>query len=79
MMMLLQGFVLNYIRSNALHIKKVITNALIDVIEKGRCSVTERNVQIVMQTKSQPAAGQRTQAKQSRKMKVGPLQIDDID
>lgn len=54
-------------------------NVTIDVIEKGRCNVTEWNVQIVMQTKAQLAAGQRTQAKQSRKVKVGPLQIDDND
>ena len=49
--MLLQEFASNYNKRDTLHSRKVIKNALIDVIEKGQRSATEWNVQFVLQTR----------------------------
>lgn len=43
----LQGFELDYSRSDALRTRKIIRNAVIDVIDKGRRKATEWNVKIV--------------------------------
>lgn len=48
--MFLQAFELNYSGSDALRTRKVVRNALIDIIEKGRKTKTEWNVKVSYKT-----------------------------
>lgn len=55
---LLQGLALKYSRVDALRTRKIVRNALIDVIEAGRSRKTEWNVKVVLKSKQRrkPAA-----------------------
>ena len=75
LLVFVQGFALNYSRDDALRTRKVMRNALIDVIENGRHRSTEWNVKIVLQTTQKL----RPPAKRHRKvrLKVGPRKVVD--
>jgi hypothetical protein len=50
LVVLLQGFTLDYSRTQTLHTRKVIGDALIGVIEARRRGTTEWNVQVVLES-----------------------------
>ena len=50
MYIFLQGFALNYSRTEVLHTRKIIRNAVIDVIERGLHHETDWNVKVVLET-----------------------------
>ena len=70
MYILLQGFALNYSRTEALHTRKVIRNAVIDVIERGLHHETDWNVKVVLETVKQARIRRRPVAKRHRRVKV---------
>jgi hypothetical protein len=57
--------VLNYRRVDALRTRRIVRNALIDVIEKGRHHSTEWNVKVVLQS----AQRKRPPAKRHRRVR----------
>lgn len=68
----LQAFELKYSGSDALRTRKVVRNALIDVIEKGRKNKTEWNVKVVLKSperrKPSGKRHRRTRFKVNRKL-----------
>ena len=75
LVVILQELALNYSRTDALHTRKVIRDALIDVIKKGQRIGTEWNVEVIMQSAEQLHRRQRPTPKRHRTMRIkGPRQ-----
>ena len=70
MYIFLQGFALNYSRTEALRTRKVIRNAVIDVIERGLHHETDWNVKVVLETAEQARTRRRPAAKRHRQVRV---------
>ena len=63
----LQGFTLNYSRSDAIRTRTVIRRALVDVFEVRRRRNTDWNMRVVMAKEGEPAIHSRMQARRSHK------------
>ena len=67
MVVWLQGFTLTYTRTAALRTRKIIRNALINVVEAGRRGTTEWNVQVVHRN---PADRRKPAPKRHRRVRM---------
>ena len=68
-MCVLQGFTLNYRRSEAIRTRTVVRNALIKVIQSGLQKKTDWNVKIVMEEPGQRASSKPSYSRRSNRSK----------